>query len=315
MGDDFKSNRHPSAAPILILGAEGPLRALPEDTKSNLIFREYSDICFSFRGGQVTVTDEPVDGLDLREFSLAVFASPRGGASFVGALVDYFKHEGVTIEDHWPTGLWIPNKLTQYVRLSQSGLPVPDSFFAPLACYREFSEIVKLVGSPFIMKSINGSGGRNNYLIRDPDDNKTVLESVPNSGGLRMIAQRWIPNNGDLRVLIMGEKISAVIHRTPVAGSHLANTSQGGHADWIPPADLPETVASLALRAAEVMNAPVAGVDLIQDCVSNDWYILEVNSSPSITSGAFPDRKTAAYIEHVNIRMAAQMRPAGHASS
>ena len=49
------------------------------------------------------------------------------------------------------------------------------------------------------------------------------------------------------------------------------------------------------------MQREIAGIDVIQDRKTKKWYVLEVNNSPQIRSGAFVDEKlkaVAAYFDH-----------------
>lgn len=73
------------------------------------------------------------------------------------------------------------------------------------------------------------------------------------------------------------------------------NTSQGGAARLLPIDELTVEQQSLALQAAALMNREIAGVDLMFETGTGHPYILEVNASPQIGSGAFTDEKLAIY--------------------
>ena len=54
----------------------------------------------------------------------------------------------------------------------------------------------------------------------------------------------------------------------------------------------------IALHAARVMGREVAGVDLMHELGTGKPYILEVNASPQIGTGAFMDEKIEKYCQY-----------------
>lgn len=134
---------------------------------------------------------------------------------------------------------------------------------------------------PFIYKSRLGAHGDNNYLIHGQSD----LEKIDSFG---MIAQPFIRNDGDYRVVVVGEQ-ELVIKRIAQSGSHLNNTSKGGDSVLIDEPD--KRIVTEAHRVAKKSGMEIAGVDIIVDAQTNDFYLLEVNSQPQLMSGAFLDEK------------------------
>jgi glutathione synthase/RimK-type ligase-like ATP-grasp enzyme len=112
------------------------------------------------------------------------------------------------------------------------------------------------------------------------------------------IAQRYIPADGDYRILVFGKQaVLALYRKAAEEGSHLHNTSLGAAVERIELEKLPSEVFINAIRAAESMQWQVAGVDLIKDKKSGKWYCLEVNNSPQLVAGAFVPEKQAALAE------------------
>ena len=54
-----------------------------------------------------------------------------------------------------------------------------------------------------------------------------------------------------------------------------------------------------AEQAARIERLEIAGVDIIQDITTGEYYILEVNRAPQIATGACNDEKMIAYSEMV----------------
>jgi RimK family alpha-L-glutamate ligase len=93
------------------------------------------------------------------------------------------------------------------------------------------------------------------------------------------IVQRFIPNDGDFRVLIFDGKIIATAKRVSKDPSKefRNNISKGGKGSK---AEIPHVAVQLALDAVKAVKKDMAGVDLIQDKRDGKWYIMEVNSAP-----------------------------------
>jgi len=177
------------------------------------------------------------------------------------------------------------------------GLPVPRTFFASQTGYEEIFRDDAPISFPFVIKADNGSKGRDNYLVKSFDELIAVLKR---SSGLDMISQTFIPNDGDMRVLVLGNKVGSVILRKGKGDSHLNNTSQGGSAELLDPESLDSTIAADCLAAAQLESLQVAGVDVVIDKVTGDHYFLEVNRAPQLATGAFVDEKLSAYADMVS---------------
>ena len=118
--------------------------------------------------------------------------------------------------------------------------------------------------------------------------------------GLRLIAQQYIDNDGDYRVLVFGKKIALVIYRTRTdETTHLNNTSQGGRAELMPKTVLPESIRKKCITVAKLLKREVAGVDVVQDKQTGLWYCLEVNDSPQLTTGTYVNEKQAAFAKFI----------------
>jgi D-alanine-D-alanine ligase-like ATP-grasp enzyme len=78
----------------------------------------------------------------------------------------------------------------------------------------------------------------------------------------------------------------------------LNNTSKGATARLLTPDMLTEQHQTIVLAAANVMKRDVAGVDLMLDSETGEPYVLEVNASPQIGSGAYEEEKLAVYTSY-----------------
>ena len=96
------------------------------------------------------------------------------------------------------------------------------------------------------------------------------------------IVRQFIPNDGDIRVFVVGGRAVAAMKRIPGKGEFRSNISLGGRGEIY---DLAKNknIQDLALRAATLSQVEIAGVDIIEDINTGKPYILEVNDGPQFT--------------------------------
>ena len=98
--------------------------------------------------------------------------------------------------------------------------------------------------------------------------------------------QGYVPNDGDYRIIVMGTKVTYVMHRKSMSDSHLNNTSKGGQATTVPVSELPAEVLDQCVRLSRLLKREITGVDMIQHAVSGEFYLLEINNMPQMATGA-----------------------------
>ena len=187
-------------------------------------------------------------------------------------------------------------KLSQYARLARFGLAIPKTVsmhYSQLANNYDF--IVKHVKLPFVFKDAAADKGEANYLIQTKKDfDRAVGEATQRQA--YFVAQSFIQNSGDLRCLVLDKRIDMVIGRMrPNDSTHLNNTSTGGNATLLPPKELDSEAGAMAVKSAIILGRQVAGVDLMRSQKNGKWYILEVNNSPQIASGAYRQEKIEVF--------------------
>jgi glutathione synthase/RimK-type ligase-like ATP-grasp enzyme len=196
------------------------------------------------------------------------------------------------------------SKLYQYSILADNGIAVPDSIFMfPRQLEGSYDYVKQQLGVPFILKDIHGSRGNHNYLITSKKSFHEAFK-LANAEDVQCIAQVYIANDCDYRVLVFGGKIALVLQRMRRDdATHLNNTSQGGAAKLVPVTALPLHVKKLCESAAKLLDRQVAGVDIVQDKNSGLWYCLEVNERPQIATGSFTDEKHAAFAAYLERKL------------
>ena len=91
--------------------------------------------------------------------------------------------------------------------------------------------------------------------------------------------QEFIPNDGDYRVLVLGDKVLGVMKRSSQSIEEFRNNySAGGKVEV---ATLPENIYQLAVKATRVCGLAVAGVDVAFRNNNFDQPVIwEVNKGP-----------------------------------
>ncbi|MFG2632130.1 RimK family alpha-L-glutamate ligase [Streptomyces sp. NPDC048473] len=259
------------------------------------------DIAFSVETGK-TLVHEMIGGRDLAEFGLVQIGSyPRPTATLLASISAYLGYRQRPPVN--AAAISAPTKLYQLMVLAQDDLPVPATLYLPRRLLNgSFVDLADRLGLPFILKAMNAAGGRLNYLIETEIDFLRYVED-PAHAKVAFLAQQFIPNNGTFRALVFGRDVPIVMHRCSTDGSHLTNTEQGGHATLFDVETFETDVLDMAVRAAELMGCDVAGVNLVQDRHTRQWYLLEVSSSPAIGTGTFAEQKTRAYSTYLRSKL------------
>lgn len=237
------------------------------------------------------------DGYDITDFDFVIFRTVGAEFERAVAAAHYLSYKGVPFTDTYLLTEG-KGKLASAFNLLESQIASPRTIYArPQRMYNLFSS--GSLSLPIIIKADIGRKGDDNYLINSLDQLKNVLEDC-NRRGVEVIAQEYIKSNGDYRILIMGGAVKLIIHRKIVGDTHLSNTSKGATAELVDIAAFDQSILDTAVRAAERERVQVAGVDIIVNHETGDYYILEVNRAPQLSRGAFVDDKLHVYSDFIN---------------
>lgn len=157
--------------------------------------------------------------------------------------------------------------------LEAAGLPVPPT----IACQHADAamEAFTALGGDVVVKPLFGSEGRGMLRVSDLDMAWRTFRTLERLQTV-LYLQQFVPHPGwDLRAFVLGDRVLAAMRRH-ANGGWRTNVAQGGTAEA---AELPAELAGLAVRAAEVVGAVAAGVDLLPG-PAGQWYVIEVNAVP-----------------------------------
>lgn len=214
-------------------------------------------------------------------------------ADFATAVTLYMHAHGKKVVDLEDSGAPF-GKLSQAMLFALNNIATPATYAQWNGNDLAEMVIAKGLEYPLILKASAGTMGADNYLVKDEASLRDVLAHTTQP----FVIQNQIPNDGDYRVLILGNAEPFVFWRPRIEGSHLSNTSQGS----VPEKEvsISDEALQLALRAKDVSQRECVGVDLMQNNQTGEWIILEANSNPALATGAFNDEKAERYIQMIN---------------
>ncbi len=157
-------------------------------------------------------------------------------------------------------------------RLHDAGVPTPrtvvaERFDGALAAFEE-------LGGDVVVKPLFGSEGRGIVRVSDADTAYRVFRALE-LGRYIYCVQEFVPHGcADIRAFVVGERvIGAMLRRGP---GWKTNAAQGAKGE---PRELDERLVDLSLRAARVVGAEHAGVDILP-CDDGEYSVIEVNTIP-----------------------------------
>jgi glutathione synthase/RimK-type ligase-like ATP-grasp enzyme len=257
----------------------------------------YESLIYEISNQQICIKVQP-DGSDLASNDLVYIKTYKTNIDQAQAVADYLKFKSVRYVGQELNNNASTSKLSEYMRLSVNRLPIPMSIAAtPKVLLQNYDFLVKKLGSPFVLKDSSSDRGKNNFLVAKRPDFDSILKIAKVERVY--VAQKYIKSDGYLRVLVTGKEVSMAINRTSVSNKnplkeHLNQPAGGLNASLLKTGNIPTEVKELAIRAAQIMGREIAGVDLLQDSKSRQWYILEANYDPQIRTGRFLDEKLKA---------------------
>jgi ribosomal protein S6--L-glutamate ligase len=136
-------------------------------------------------------------------------------------------------------------------------------------------EAFAALGGDVVVKPLFGSEGRGMVRVSDGEMAWRTFRTLERTQSV-LYLQQFIRHPGwDLRVFVLGGRVLTAMRRFS-NGDWRTNVAQGGRGEV---ARLDADEERLALRAAAVLGAAVAGVDLLRG-PQGEWYVLEVNAVP-----------------------------------
>jgi len=169
------------------------------------------------------------------------------------------------------------NKVQSLQFLSKHKIPIPDTIFSVNP--EDISNQINLLGgAPIVIKLLSGTQGKGVVLADSIPSAKSIIDTFYGMNK-RILLQEFVKesNSEDIRAFVVGGKIVAAMKRIGAKNDFRSNIHQGGRGE---PVILTEEEKAIAIKVAELLKLPIAGVDLIRS--KRGSLVLEVNSTPGL---------------------------------
>lgn len=262
------------------------------------------DLQIYFEDGSMRIV-ESMTGMDLREFDLVYFELFHKAQQQSLAAAKYLERHDIEYFTQEVSRFTPLSKLGQQALLADQNLPLPDGITTSVRQFKKLFKKRPPFAFPFVLKSIQAFGGNNNFLVNTYDELVRILDENKSD---TFIAQPFIPNDFDYRVLILGGEIKLVIKRARQDDTtHLNNTSQDADAEFFSADVLTDAQKNDSIRAAKLVGREqFCGLDLLINKDTGEHVVLEVNEAPAIQLGAEPERKMQAMLEFMSVKAGVQ---------
>lgn len=205
---------------------------------------------------------------------------PRIGASVSrhgAAVVKEFEMNGVYSTARSLGILRAQNKVRTLQIMNRKGIPIPDTVFS-INPENIKEQIELLGGAPVIIKLQEGTQGLGVILAETKKSAKSIIDTLY-SMNTNILLQEFIgeSNGEDIRAFVVGGKIVSAMKRKGVEDDFRSNIHRGGNGEM---AQLTKKEEIMAIRAANYLGLPIAGVDMIRS--KRGPLLIEVNSTPGL---------------------------------
>ena len=222
--------------PILILANSDknllPLQKASSDINQKVVFANYREVCFISGNKKQILIEKGKKIFDIRkDFSLIFFRTVKHNMERVNLIVDNIDNRILVVDSINRRGVYRATKAFQYRRLLSTGLPVPPFIYGSLnLLYRKAG----LLGFPLVVKRSEGWQGKQVYLVENKRSFWEFCQSYQDGetrSGRYYLAQKFIVNDGDYRILVLGNQVLGVIKRKKTKKNEFRNNiSLGGMA-------------------------------------------------------------------------------------
>lgn len=151
---------------------------------------------------------------------------------------------------------------------------------------------------PVILRKTHHAQGRSLYYHHpEVEGDEGIIERCNKFGEGNYYISEYIEKEAEYRVFVAQNRVVWVTKKTPANPADIAwNVAQGGRFDNVRFNDWPLKACRIAMMTVEAVGLDFGGVDVMQK--GKDFYVLEVNSAPSMTS-EYRQSTTAKVFQHI----------------
>ncbi len=225
------------------------------DVAVRLVFRE--DLFLGIYNGGPYINGTDWEGIALKGPDFVI------NRTMDNFLSEHLEKMGISVFNPSKISRICNDKARTYQEASALGLPVMDTLFTDKEALRtpDFfkSPQLKELGFPLVVKSVDGRGGKEVMLAREPGEIIGIAEGFKSE---RLLLQKLCGMPGrDVRVFVVGKTIAGAIERRSDV-SFKANYTLGGTAA---PYSLSAEETAMVMKVVKHFDFGLVGIDFIFD--------------------------------------------------
>lgn len=224
--------------------------------------------------------------------------------AFYSALNEIFNKIGINNRSDIVKRTDSTNKLMQNVLFHVNGIQIPKTFYFEKVNFKKIKPIIQSNFSfPFVVKALNQQEGNSNFLVYSMKDLQEKLNKIEEPG---VLVQEFIENSSDFRLMVFNDRVGVIKERVRNVDNlekefkHLNNSSKGAETINIPVESADPELLKLAYDSLKVLNRSFGGVDIVKNSRNNQYYILEINSSPAISNNTKEFQDVLKFDEYIS---------------
>ena len=171
-------------------------------------------------------------------------------------LVELLEQKGIKCFNNSLTNKTANDKYATYLLFKEQGIN----------CLETLLDDSDNLPCPYIMKSLDGHGGQEVYLISDEKERLEILKKSQK----HFIYQRYLPDCKDVRIYVLNNQVVAAVERKN-SKDYRSNFSLGGEVKAYQPS---QEMVDIATKISKLLGATYVGVDFLID--GSNIYLNEI---------------------------------------
>ena len=232
---------------------------------------------------------------DINYFDAFIFREISKTLEWSTILANYLlSHKKTVVDEKIGSEMYYKSKHGTFYKTSLSGFPYAKTF--AITSKSMLLSMLEHVAYPIIVKKSESSKGKGVYKCTTKVEVLALLEQENLKVG-ELLFQEYVDYRGDIRVIVVGEKILGAMRREPQPGQWKGNVAQGANAY---PIGISEEIKKLALDVVKLQHAEMRGVDIMLP--KSGPVLIETNSAPQFkgfesSTGINVGKEIVEYIE------------------
>lgn len=272
--------------------------------RSEAVLGTFEELYFEIAGKQLALSFRQED---IRNFELVYFRRVgREYYPYAGAVAACLGFLGIKYLDrvfgsYGQLGA-TQDKLTSYIKLAAAGLPIIPSVFCFRSRIDEYRKIIiDRLGTPLVAKEITLQRGEGVFLARNRAEVRVPKRYKAED---QFLWQQFIRSEEEYRLLVLGGRVGVWERKTRTDPAEFrSNVALGAREEFLPLENLPTDLTQIAVRAAATLDFDIAGVDVMREKDTGNWWLVEVNRGPGLTY----DRSVSPELDRMAAYIAGEM--------